>query len=169
MVECLSEINNFFVIWQLKLIIMDDLSSVTIVLSIVGFIAIITVLVIILYKPPKKLDVESKFASKENSEKPHLVDVNIKNTGKKRLKMNSPYVKFINGPSVQIYQINPQKIHCRFPRIIKVGEEISCTVDLTEYHKSLEKDSFHPTHFKIVIKDTVGMNFSSHSLDYTPT
>ncbi|MCF8378383.1 MAG: hypothetical protein K9H49_02330 [Bacteroidales bacterium] len=146
---------------------MDDLSSVTIVLSIVGFIALVTILVLILYKPAKNLEVVSKFTAESEKDNRHQVFITVKNTGKKRLKMYAPYLKFSNGPHAQIYQVNPHKVHCRFPRIIKIGEEVSCNIDLTDYHHSLEKDNFHPSHFKVIIKDTVGMSFSSHSLDYS--
>lgn len=145
---------------------MDNISSLTIALSILGFIALIAILVSLFYKPGKKLDVETALKPEDDGSTPHNMDVLVTNTGKKRVKMQSPFVKFTHGTGTVIYKVNPHKVHCRFPRILKVGENISCTVDLSTYHESLEQSSFHPTHVKIVIKDTMGMKFGSHSIHY---
>ncbi|MEZ5082172.1 MAG: hypothetical protein R2750_01770 [Bacteroidales bacterium] len=145
---------------------MDNLSSLTIALSIVGFIALIAILVSLFYKPGKKLDVITTLQPEEDGSTPHNMNVEVTNTGKNRVKMQSPFVKFSHGTGSMIYKVNPHKIHCRFPRILNVGEKVNCTVDLTQYHESLDNSSFHPTHVKIVIKDTMGMKFDSHSIHY---
>ena len=145
---------------------MEDITSFQLVLIILGFIALVTILILIFYKPPKNLKVLCEFIARHENPDSHLLKVTVENVGKKKLKMLSPFVRFIHGPTSQIYQLKPEEVHCKFPRVVKVGESLSCEFDLDDFRDKLKKNSFHPSHVKIEIKDTVGMKFSSGSINY---
>jgi len=149
-----------------KLIAMQDVTSFQIVLVILGFIALVTILVLIFYKPAKNMSVHCEFIPDTQKTEGHKLKLNIDNIGKSKVKMMAPFVRFIHGPTSQIYQLSSEKVHCKFPRIVKIGETVSCEFDLDDFRDKLLKHDFHPTHVKIEIKDTVGMKFSSHSIDY---
>ena len=144
---------------------MDFNSSFVIVGSIVVFIILVTVLVILFYKPGKKLEVYCEYKSQQWDSQ-EFVKINVKNTGKKQVKMMSPFVDFYNLQSSQIYQIDPKKVHCKFPRLLQPGDEVSCEVEIGHYRESLKKSEFHPHKVKIFVKDTVGLKFNSNSMPY---
>jgi hypothetical protein len=143
---------------------MDNISGIAIALSLIGLVLLIVILVAILYKPGKRLNVHAEFVDKGNKVDESIVKVSIKNIGKKQVKMVYPYIKFYHGTHSKIYQLKPNNVECKFPRIIKKGELISCQIDLHHYHDPLEKTEFDPTHVKFMIKDTVGMEFHSEHL-----
>ncbi len=145
---------------------MGDITSFQLVMIIVGFIALVTILILIFYKPPKNLKVKCEFIPDSLKSGGHKLKLDVQNTGKARVKMMAPFVRFIHGPTSQIYQLHSAKVHCKFPRIVKVGESVTCEFDLDDFREKLTRNDFHPTHVKIEIKDTVGMKFSSGSIDY---
>ncbi|MCB0804521.1 MAG: hypothetical protein KDC05_01910 [Bacteroidales bacterium] len=145
---------------------MENITSFQLVLIIIGFIALVTVLVVIFYKPAKELQVHCEFTPNQQKPDGHRLQLSVENTGKAKLKMMAPFIRFIHGPSSQIYQLKPEQAHCAFPKLLKVGDVVSCDFDLDDFRDKLKKNGFHPTHVKIEIKDTVGMKFSSHSIDY---
>ncbi len=145
---------------------MEITSAFFIVGSAVVLIILVTVLVAILYKPGKKLAVNCEYEKQPSEEGKKFLDIHVKNTGKKQVKMMAPFVSFYNLQSSQIFQLDPKKVHCKFPRLLKVGEEVACKVEIGHYKETLQKREFHPHKVKIYVKDTVGMKFNSNSLDY---
>jgi hypothetical protein len=145
---------------------MEVTSAFFIVGSAVVLIILITVLLAILYKPGKKLIVHCDYKPQSASDDRKFLEIHVRNTGKKQVKMMAPFVSFYNLQSSQIFQLDPKKVHCKFPRILKVGDEVSCEAEIGHYKETLEKREFHPHKVKIYVKDTVGMKFNSNSLDY---
>lgn len=144
---------------------MDFESSFVIVGGIVSFMALVLILVLIFYKPGKKLEVTCS-RKDQAEEKIKVVTVQVKNTGKKRIKIVAPFVSFYNIKHAEVFQIDPKKVKCKFPRILKVGDEVSCEVEIGHYRETIEKKDFDPTRVKIFVKDTVGMKFNSNSVDF---
>ncbi len=144
---------------------MDNISGLVIGASLIGLVLLVVVLIAIFYKPAKRLEVTCNF--KPDSDKTDsVIKVAVKNIGKKRLKLVAPYVKFSHYTHFKLYQITSAKAHCKFPRIMKIGDEIGCEVDLTPYKDLLAKNEWHPTHVRVIVKDTVGLEFQSENLDY---
>jgi len=146
--------------------IMDFDTSLVIVLSIAGAIALITVLVALFYKPGKNLKVDASFISTKNEGPPEGIEFHIANVGSKRVKMATPFVMFYNAQHSILYEIKRDYTSCRFPKILEVGNEMRCKFDCGHFHSVLETLSFKPQHIKIVIRDTMGMRFKSNPLDY---
>ncbi|MCB2219340.1 MAG: hypothetical protein KQI35_03020 [Bacteroidetes bacterium] len=145
---------------------MEVTSAFFIVGSAVVLILLITVLLAILYKPGKKLAVHCDYKPHNTPGDQKYLEIHVKNTGKKQVKMMAPFISFYNIQSSQIFQLDPKKVHCKFPRILKVGDEVSCEAEIGHYKETLEKREFHPHKVKIYVKDTMGMKFNSNSLDY---
>ena len=145
---------------------MDNLSSVTIALSLVGFIFLVVALVMLFYKPPKKLKVVCKFKDYSNKNIKSVVEIDVENIGKKRMKILAPYIKFSHTTHSKLFQLKSEKAICRFPRIIKIGDKLNCEVDLSQYASSLESISFKPTHVKIFLEDTAGLRFYSQNMEF---
>lgn len=145
---------------------MDFNSSLGIVLGIVGVIALVTTLVALLYKPPKRLKVSANYTVVSTGEQPKSLEFHIVNIGRKRVKMATPFVKFYSAQHSILYEVKKNYTSCRFPKILELGTEMHCQFDLEHFHDVLEKLNFKPQHVRIVIRDTVGMHFNSNPLDY---
>lgn len=145
---------------------MDFDSSLSIVLTIVGVIALVTILVALFYKPGKQLKVDAKFVTKASGEPPTSLEFHIVNIGRKRVKMAIPFVMFYSMQHSILYEIKREYTSCKFPKILEVGDEMRCLFELAHYHDVLEKQHFKSHHLRIVIRDTVGMRFKSNPLDY---
>lgn len=145
---------------------MDFDSSLSIVLTIVGVIALVTILVTLFYKPGKQLKVDAKFVSKSDEGPPVSLEFHIVNVGRKRVKMATPFVMFYSMQHSILYEVKREYTSCKFPKILEVGDEMRCLFDLAHYHEVLEKQHFKSHHLRIVIRDTVGMRFKSNPLDY---
>lgn len=145
---------------------MDSLSGVTLGLSLIGLILLVGLLVAIFYKPPKKLSIISKFRKDDNINKLFLV-ITVENTGKKRVRIVGPYIKFSGNSKPKLYQVNHKSSMCKFPKMIKIGDQLSCEIDISYYLDILNKKSFKPTGLKVYIEDTAGLQFHSqtHQLD----
>ncbi len=133
-----------------------------IAISISAIVLLVALLVTLFYKPKKRLRVDAKFNPANN----HKVEIHATNIGKRRVKVVSPYVKFSHGQKSRKYQVSPSKLNIRFPRVLKVGDEFNCEIDLTHFHSALEKRSMNSSHVKIIIENMVGMKYNSHTLDY---
>jgi hypothetical protein len=145
---------------------MDAFSGVTLGLSLVGLVLLVVLLIAIFYKPPKRLKVNCQFKEDNSKAKDSVVTVSVENIGKRQVKMVSPYVRFSHSTQSKLFQMKADKVQCAFPRIIDVGEKMSCEVDLSQYKESLDQHDFHPTQMKVIIKDTVGLNFNSSALAF---
>jgi len=141
---------------------MDFNNGTFIALGTAGIVLFVTFLVAVFYKPKKRLKVVAKFNPTNN----HLVEVHVKNVGKRRVKTVAPYVKFTHGQISRKYQVNPRKINCKFPRILNIGDEVSFQINLTNFHSVLEQKSMNTTHLKVIIENMVGMQYNSQSLNY---
>ncbi|MCB0821329.1 MAG: hypothetical protein KDC09_01435 [Bacteroidales bacterium] len=144
---------------------MDTFSSTQIIIGIGLFILLIVVLVSLLYKPGKKLEINCEH--KELTDlKQNIISVHVKNTGKKRIKIVAPFVSFYSLTGSEIFQVDPKKVHCKFPRILKVGDEVNCEIEIGHYGETLKSKNFHPSNVKIFVKDTVGMKFNSNPFEF---
>ena len=135
-------------------------------LVLVGFVLLVVALVAIFYKPGKRLNVNYNFKSDKDKLNKSIIEVFVENIGKKRVKMLFPYVKFSSTSSSKLFQLNSERVNCRFPKIIKKGEKLNFEIDISQYINILKKQSFEPTHVRVVIEDTVGLKFKSHNLDF---
>jgi len=131
-------------------------------ISMTGIVLLVALLVTLFYKPKKRLRVEAKFNPNNN----HIVEIHATNIGKRRVKVVAPYVKFSHGQKSRKYQVSPSKLNTKFPRVLKVGDELKCEVDLTHFHSVLEQKSLKSSHVKIIIENMVGMKYNSRILDY---
>ena len=143
---------------------MDNFSGLAIGLSMIGFVLLVVLLVAILYRPAKRLNVNCSFPPESEEKHYSVLLVSAENVGKRRLKLLNPYVRFSHATHTQLYKVKPETIDCTFPRAIKIGEKLTCEIDLAHFKTQLEKHAFHPTHVKVIISDTAGLDFESHSL-----
>jgi hypothetical protein len=143
---------------------MDSLSASTIVMILAGVLVTVFILVVVFYKPPRQLKVNSNYKS-GSGDNNSLLELEIINVGKTREKIMPPYLKFSSGFSTKKYQVGKESVNCKYPRVIKPGERMVCEIDLSQYQKSLEKDDFKATHLVVVVDDMVGMEFKSESLE----
>ena len=140
----------------------DFNDGIFIAISMAGIVLLVVLLVTLFYKPKKRLRVEAKV----NPENKHIVEVHVKNVGKRRVKVVAPYVKFSHGQKSRKYQVSLSKLNTKFPRVMKVGDELKCDVDLTHFHSVLEQKSMKSSHVKIIVENMVGMKYNSSTLDY---
>ena len=145
---------------------MDAFSGIAIMLSLVGLVLLIVILIAIFYKPPKRLKVNCVFKADNKEDKYSIVTVSVENIGKRKLKLVSPYVRFSHASHAKLYQMKPDILQCKFPQIVNVGDKMSCDVDLHQYKESLDNHDFHPTHMKVIMKDTAGLEFDSQTLTF---
>jgi len=144
---------------------MNDISGITIGLSLVGLVLLVVILIALFYKPGKRLKVIADYKPNYDG-KDSVLKVSVKNVGKKHLKLTAPYVKFSHHNHSKLYQIKSDKAQCTFPRVMRVGDEIGCEVELLHYKDEIDENEWHPTHVKVLVKDTVGLEFASKTLDY---
>ena len=144
---------------------MNNISGIAIGLSLVGLVLLVVALIALFYKPGKRLKVIADYKPNYDG-KDSVLKVSVKNIGKKHLKLTAPYVKFSHHSHSKLYQIKSSKAKCKFPRLMKVGDEIGCEVELLDYKEKLNDNEWHPTHVKVLVKDTVGLEFGSKNLDY---
>jgi hypothetical protein len=144
---------------------MDFNSSLVIVLLIVGVIILVTVLVAVLYKTGKKLEVNASYPN-ASEQPPRTLRFQIVNIGRKRVKLIAPVVKFYNLQHSILYEVRKEYTECKFPRIMEVGDGMDCTFDLEHFQEVLKKQDFDPSHVRLIVRDTMDMQFKSNPLDY---
>jgi hypothetical protein len=145
---------------------MDNFSGITLGLSLIGFVLLVVVLVSIFYRPAKRLNVACNFQSGSDEKQDAMLTIEFENIGKRNLKLLAPYVRFSHATHSKLYQVKPETITCKFPRSVKIGEKLNCQLDLGHFKTILEKQSFSPTHVKLIINDSAGLDFESHSLAF---
>lgn len=143
---------------------MDNFSGIAIGLSMIGFVLLVVLLVAILYRPAKRLSVKCSFPPESEEKHYSILLVTAENIGKRKLKLLLPFVRFSHATSTQLYKVRPETINCSFPRSIKVGEKLICEIDLAHFKTQLEKHAFHPTHIKVIMSDSAGLDFESQNL-----
>lgn len=142
---------------------MDNLSGILIALSLIGLVLLIVVLIALFYKPPKNLLVNCKLNLNEGKK---TLDFEVLNNGKKRLKLQAPYVKFSHATSKKIFQVKKEYFNAKFPRILRIGETFTGSIDISHYEEILHNASFKPIHVKILFIESAGLEFKSHSIDF---
>jgi len=145
---------------------MDAFSGIALGLSLMGLVLLVVILIALFYKPPKRLKVGCQFKDDGKEDKYSVITVSVNNIGKRKLKLVAPYVRFSHATHSKLYQMKPDKLQCKFPQIVSVGQTMSCDVDLHQYKESLDAHDFHPTHMKVIMKDTAGLEFESHTLTF---
>jgi hypothetical protein len=145
---------------------MGNLSGLTIGLSLIGLVLLIVLLVALLYKPAKRMHVTCNFLPDSTEKHDVVMSVKMDNTGKRKLKLYSPYVRFSHATHSKLYQVKPETISCKFPYTLKIGEQLNCELDLGHFKTILEKHAFSPTHVKVIISDSAGLEFESASLAF---
>lgn len=143
-----------------------DSATLTQVLVFGGILLILLLIILYLtffFKPGKQLNVEARLYQNETSGAMN-VSLEIKNIGKKGMKIVHPFVKFRKGRYSRLFQVKPDRVNSTFPKIIKPGEEYDCIIEITPYVRLLSKRSFSPSSMKIMVKDTVGVKFQSESV-----
>ena len=143
---------------------MDSFSGIALGISLMGLVLLIVLLIAVFYKPPKRLKVDCKFKTDNKEDKYSIITVSVENIGKKKLKLVAPYVRFSHATHTKLYQMKPDILQCKFPQIVSLKAKMSCDVDLHQYKESLENHDFHPTHMKVIMKDTAGLEFESPTL-----
>jgi len=147
---------------------MDNQSAFLVFASVIGLVILIIVLVAILYKPMKRAAITCNYAVTGEGENARVLQIQVKNTGKKPLKIVSPYISFSSLRTTQNFQLKPEKIKVMFPRILNVNEELKCEAEIGHYDEYLSKSATHPGQVKVIIKDTEGLEFNSNAVDYKP-
>jgi hypothetical protein len=145
---------------------MDDFSGIAIGLSMIGFVLLVVLLVAILYRPAKRLQVSCNFKADSDEKQDAVLIVGLENIGKRKLKLLIPFVRFSHATHAKLYKANPGYISIKFPYTLKVGEKLNFELDLGHFKTILEKHAFSPTHVKIIINDSAGLDFESHSLTF---
>jgi hypothetical protein len=145
---------------------MDNFSGLTLALSLVGLVLLVVLLVSILYRPAKRLNVLCSFKPGSDEKQHSVLIVILENIGKRKLKLLPPYVRFSHATHSKRFLVKPETITSNFPRSLKIGEKLTCELDLSHFKSLLEKHTFHPTHVKFVINDSAGLDFESHSLTF---
>jgi hypothetical protein len=144
---------------------MNSFSGITLGLTLIGFVLLVVGLVAIFYKPAKRLKVDCNFKPGTDNKMNSTLVIDLENVGKRQLKLQAPYIRFSHATHSKIYSVKPEFVHCRFPHILKIGEKLNFELDLSHFTSQLQKHEFTPTHVKIQINESAGLDFESHSLD----
>jgi len=144
---------------------MDSFSGITLGLTLIGFVLLVVGLVAIFYKPAKRLKVDCTFKPGSVNTMNSTLVINLENVGKRQLKLQAPFIRFSHATHSKIYSVKPEYIRCRFPHILEIGEKLNCELELSHFTSQLQKHEFNPTHVKIQINESAGLDFESHSLD----
>jgi hypothetical protein len=147
---------------------MDSQSAFLIFASLIGLVIVVVVLVAIFYKPAKKVNIQCRYLDSEADGSRRTLQVHLKNTGKKPLKIVAPYISFSTLRTSQSFQLKPEKIKIMFPRVMSVNEELKCDAEIGHYDEFLSKSNLKPSHVRVIVKDTEGLEFYSNSVDYKP-
>lgn len=142
---------------------MDNVSGILIALSLIGLVLLVVVIIALFYKPPKNLLVKCKLSV--NGDKKTL-DFEVLNDGKKRLKLQEPLVKFTHATSKKMFQVKKEYLQAKFPKVLKIGESFAGSINIDHYEEVLRKNSFEPTHVKVIFLESAGLEFQSHSIDF---
>lgn len=142
---------------------MDIASGYLIVLSILGFILLLVIILSLFYKPARRVDVSATLSNKGNENMSVLVKV--ENVGKKRVRIMPPYIKFYSGIHSQVYQVAPKVIHHDYPRLLKRTATDECEIELNTYLEKLKKADFHATKFKVLVKNSTGLEYFSLAIE----
>jgi hypothetical protein len=145
---------------------MNNISGLTLGLSLIGLVLLVVFLVAIFYRPAKRLNVTCNFKSGSDEKQDAMLLVNLENVGKRKLKLQAPFIRFSHTTHSKRYQAKPETLSCNFPRSIKIGEKQSFELNLGHFKTQLEKIAFNPTHVKIIINDFAGLDFESQSLTF---
>ena len=94
-----------------------------------------------------------------------VLEVEIQNVGKTREKIIPPYLKFSAGFHTKKFQVGKDYVNCKYPRILKPGESMTCEIDFSHYKKLLDKEDFKATHLNVIVDDMVGMEFKSETIE----
>ncbi|MBM3434996.1 MAG: hypothetical protein FJY07_02130 [Bacteroidetes bacterium] len=144
---------------------MNNLSGIYLGLALIGFVLLVVALVAILYRPAKRLKVECIFKEGTGNSMNSTILLTLDNVGKRNLKIMAPFIRFSHTTHSKLFTVKPELISCRFPRMLTIGEKLSCELELKHYAAQLQVHSFIPTHVKIIFNDSAGLDFESHTLD----
>lgn len=133
-----------------------------IVFGIIIFIIVMFIVLITIFKPGKSMEILASFREANGAEN-NILHISLNNDGKKKVKVVLPLIKFKSGTKAKLFQLKQTADRPRFPRIIEPGDKAEMTVNISPYLRLLRKKSFHPTSFKVIVKDTIGMKFQSDS------
>ena len=142
---------------------MDSQSGLLFVFSVAAFILLLVILLSLFYKPPRRLSVIAELSNADSTNP--SVHVKVENIGKKRVKIMPPYIKFYSGIHTQVFQINPKRAHHEFPVLMKKTQSDQCDIELGVFLEKLKSQDFHATKFKVLIKNSTGLEFFSQPVD----
>jgi len=144
---------------------MGNISGIYLGLTLIGFVLLVVALVAIFYRPAKRLKVDCAFKDGNDNSLNSILRIDIENVGKRTMKLMPLYIRFSHTNHSKLFAVKPKLLHIRFPRMIKIGEKLTCELDLKHYDQLLKTHSLIPTHLKVIVNDSAGLDFESHSLD----
>jgi hypothetical protein len=144
---------------------MDVQSGILMVLSTLGLMVLLALLILMLIKPARKL--KASITYKQGDRKPDnsIIELKIDNVGKKPMSIVYIYARFYDQLSHEKVMIAPKNISCKIPYFIKKGETLNCDLDIGEYINSLKEQSFDLKSVKILVANSLSMEYVSQSLE----
>jgi hypothetical protein len=126
---------------------------------ILGFIALITILVSVLYRPAKRMGITIKII--RDKDKYPIVEFVLTNSGKRKLNMVYPYIKFKRGYKSASFQIQPEQFDHHFKKVMPPGVQETYRISLDKYENFVSSDFLTAGSVRITAEDDAGMNFHS--------
>ncbi len=144
---------------------MDVQSGILMVLSTLGLMVLLALLVLMLIKPARRLKAFANFKQgNEHPDKP-VIGLKIENVGKKPMSIVFLYARFHDQLTHKKVMLDPKHISCKLPHFIKKGETLNCDLDIGDYIKTLKEQSFDMNSVKILVANSLSMEYVTNSLE----
>lgn len=144
---------------------MDFQSSLVIITWIGVFIALVIILIIVFYKPARKFQVVADFQKASQDEPGPHISFSVKNIGKINDQIFTAFMKCLSDSENPMFDLRDKVKKHRLPIALKIGEEVDFVVPWDILKRKLESKSINPRQFKIIIENSVGMEFVSKTID----
>jgi len=126
---------------------------------ILGFIALITILVSVLYRPAKRMAISLRIIRDKGSYP--ILEFVLTNSGKRKLNLVYPYIKFKQGYKSASFQIQPEQFDHHFKKVMPPGVKETYRINLDKYESFVSRDFLTTGSVRIMAEDDAGMNFHS--------
>ncbi|MCD4745982.1 MAG: hypothetical protein K8R58_06760 [Bacteroidales bacterium] len=130
------------------------------------FIVILSFVIWGFFKPGKKLYINGNIKIKDSEGgKVPQIDVIVRNTGKNKINLVTPYIKFKTKLHSKIFQINSNTNNKIFPLLLLPDKEYCFNVNLFNFKKKLGKELLNCKSVRIILKDNIGFKFQSDKIE----
>ena len=144
---------------------MDVQSGILMVLSTFGLLLLLALLILMLIKPARRLKVSADFKLENENTGKSIVELKIENIGKKPMNIVYIYVRFYDQLIHKKVMLAPKVISCKIPYFIRKKEVLLCDLQIGDYVDSMKEQSFDIHSIKILVANSLSMEYASNALD----